>query len=76
MPAAGVAIAAGAWSIGNALDGLKNSGLCQVSTSQSARLAFPLVIYLVKYLSTLNSALLQLYQQQKSTKYGNLIELL
>ncbi|MBN4007057.1 hypothetical protein [Nostoc sp. LPT] len=57
------AIAASAWSIKNALDDLKNSGLCQVSTSESARLAFPVVIYLLKYLSTLNSALLRLYQR-------------
>ncbi|MDZ8260766.1 hypothetical protein [Nostoc sp. ChiQUE01b] len=57
------AIAAGAWSIGNALDDLKNSGLRQVSTFESARLAFPVIIYLVKYLSTLNSPLLRLYQR-------------
>ncbi|WP_335035183.1 hypothetical protein [Nostoc sp.] len=42
------AIAAGALSIGNALDRLKNSGLSQASTSQSMGLAFLLVIYLVE----------------------------
>ncbi|MDM9583679.1 hypothetical protein [Nostoc sp. GT001] len=41
MPAAGVAIAAST-SLRNALDELKNSGLCQVSSSPSARRLFHL----------------------------------
>ena len=49
--------------IANALDELKNLGLSQASTSQSLGISFLLVIYLIEYLDTLNSRLLQLDQQ-------------
>ncbi|MEH2277523.1 MAG: hypothetical protein V7K40_22720 [Nostoc sp.] len=57
------AIAVGVSLITNALDELKNLGLSQASTSQSLGISFLLVIYLIEYLDTLNSRLLQLDQQ-------------
>ena len=62
-PTEAKAIAAGASLIKNVLDEFKNS---EASISQSIKLAFLFVIYLVEYLDTLNSSSLD-YSIQQNT---------